>query len=385
VPLKPMERCLPEIFFDWIDRQVMRLAARSASLQEVAGRVLAEDVTSGIDIPDRPTAVNNGYAVRAADAVGASDYSPLPLRLMSDRDPVAPGTTCRICSGDSLPPGTDAVLPLELAEQLGSVVQAAGAVASGSGVYPKGDECQAGETLLTAGRPLRPQDVARLALAGFTEVPVRERPSVRVMLAGRYRQNADGPMLMGLIRRDGGEAQGPEIAGTGSLLEQAIAAPGADLILVAGATGPDDGEIAPQVLASLGDLIHHGVAIRPGDTAGLGRVGRTPVVLLPGAPLACLFVYDLFVARLLRRWAGRNGPWPYAEGRMPLARKVASSIGCLELCRVRISDGRAEPLAVVDGRLRTAVEADGFILIPTQSEGYDAGTELSVYLYDRLA
>jgi molybdopterin biosynthesis enzyme len=272
-----MERCLPEIFFDWIDRQVMRLAARSASLQEVAGRVLAEDMTSGIDIPDRPTAVNNGYAVRAADAVGASDYSPLPLRLMSDRDPVAPGTTCRICSGDSLPPGTDAVLPLELAEQLGSVVQAAGA------------------------------------------------------------------------------------------------------------TGPDDGEIAPQVLASLGDLIHHGVAIRPGDTAGLGRVRRAPVVLLPGAPLACLFVYDLFVARLLGRWAGRNGPWPYAEGRMPLARKVASSIGCLELCRVRISDGRAEPLAVVDGRLRTAVEADGFILIPTQSEGYDAGTELSVYLYDRLA
>jgi molybdopterin molybdotransferase len=386
LPTTPLHRSLPDTFFEWIDAQGMSLDPETVPLREAAGRVLAEPVVAPTNVPNSPTAAGDGYAVRAADTVGASDYSPLPLRLLPDDSRAVPGTARLISSGDPLPAGMDAVLPFELAEQQGNMVEVAGAVPCGEGVSRQGEECEAGEPLSVVGHRLRPQDIARLALAGLSQVAVRRRPSIRLILSGRYRADADGPMLMSLVARDGGVAQEPDVALSRSDLEDTLTRTGADLILIAGATGQGVSDHAPRVLAAVGHLAFHGAAIHPGDSTGLGRVGATPVVLLPGTPLGCLFAYDLFVARLLRRAAGLSGPWPYPARRLPLARKVASSIGRLEICRVRINGGRAEPLAIVDGRLlSTAVQADGFVLVPVQSEGHSEGTEVTVHLYDQMS
>jgi molybdopterin molybdotransferase len=113
-------------------------------------------------------------------------------------------------------------------------------------------------------------------------------------------------------------------------------------------------------------------------------LGRTPVVLLPGEPFACLVAYDMLAGRLVRRLAGRNGSLPYAVAEVALDRKIVSGIGLLEIVPVRLSGEWAQPVGTESG-LTGPVKADGFVVVPEASEGYAAGTRVRVHLYDRLA
>ena len=121
-------------------------------------------------------------------------------------------------------------------------------------------------------------------------------------------------------------------------------------------------------------------AVRP---SGVGCRGARPVFLLPGNPVSCLCAYDLFAARAVRRLGGRSPELPYRTARLPLGGKVSSAVGRVDYVRVRIREGRAEPLAVSGASLlSTTTAADGFVLVPRDSEGYPAGDVVTVYLYD---
>jgi molybdopterin molybdotransferase len=267
-----------------------------------------------------------------------------------------------------------------------ATLEVAAPLAAGEGVAQAGEECRAGEVLLSEGRLLRPHDLARVALAALAALPVWRKPAVRIVLAGRFARDADGPMLAGLVARDGCQLEVVETAPYAASLEAALSRPGADLVLVAGGTGEAEGDHAVAALRRMGQVQIHRVAIHPGDGVTLGRVGATPAVLLPGTPLGCFAAYDLVAARLVRRLARLPGPWPYRSRVLPLAGKLASSIGRLDLCRVRVREGlmgTVEPLAVADERiLATVVRADGFVLVPADSEGYGRGSEVVVYLYE---
>lgn len=376
------DRVLPEEAWAWIDAHAAPVHSESAPLARAAGRVLASAVTTDTDLPRIAQAGTDGFALRAADTEGASDYSPLPLRLAARGASVLkPGEAVEVGSGEPLPAGADAVLPLEAGEIQGGQLEVSTPIAAGEDVARIGEEARAGERLLPAGRRLRPQDLAWLALAGITEVEVVGRPRVRVLLAGQFEHDADGPLLTALVARDGGVLVGCERAPDLAALQAALRQPGADLVLIAGGTGLGPDDEAAAALAREGELAIHGLAMHPGDTAGLGRVGEMPVALLPGMPLACLCAYDVLASRLLRRLAGLSGE-AYRRCELPLARKVASRLGSLEVCRVRIVDGRAEPLAIVEGRvLASAVRADGFFTVPVQSEGHAEGEVVTVRLY----
>jgi molybdopterin molybdotransferase len=282
-----------------------------------------------------------------------------------------------------LPAGADAVLPLDQAELHSGVLEVADSLAPGDGVAARGEECRADEPLLEAGRRLRPQDLARLVLAGVSEVSVARPPRVRVVLAGRFERDADGPLLAALVRRDGGELLEVSAVQDQASLSARLQVGHTELILVAGGTGYASHDIAVQSLQAVGALDHDGVAIHPGGAVVLGHVGTCPVVLLPGAPLACLCAYDVIAARLLRRLAGRSSVLPYRQRRLTLRRKIVSGIGRMELARVKVEGGEAEPVATAEGRvLATAVSADGFLLVPEHSEGYAQGHVVDVYLYD---
>lgn len=377
----PITRRLAEEAFAWADALPPPDAVEAVALAAAAGRVAAETLLADTDMPPQACAATDGYALRAFHTVGAGDYNPLPFTL---RDLLAGrGDAVPVRAGDPLPAGADAVLPVELAARHGTALEVADTVATGDGVARAGEEWRAGEVLIAVGRVLRPQDVARAALAGARTLPVWRRPRVRVLLAGRYRHDADGAMLAGLVARDGGELLETAPAPDASTLMDALRSPGADLILVAGATGDGADDHAAASLAGAGRLELHRVAIHPGGNAALGRVGGTPVLLLPGTPLACLAAYDLLAARVLRRLARLPGAWPYRTRSLPLAGKLSSAIGRLDLCRVRIGERGAEPLAVADGRiLATAARADGFVVVPPDSEGYGRGTEVVVHLYE---
>ncbi len=137
------------------------------------------------------------------------------------------------------------------------------------------------------------------------------------------------------------------------------------------------------MLAELGELPVHGIALRPASPAGVGFLDGRPVFLLPGNPVSCLCAYDLFAGRAIRKLGGRSPELPYRRALLPLTAKVASAVGRVDYVRVRIRDGRAEPLAVSGASmLSTTTVADGFLLVPRDSEGHPAGETVTVYLYD---
>ena len=291
-----------------LDAMVTQLAAGPVPLDEALGRVLAAPATAAADLPPRARARVDGYALDAAATFGAGPYNLLELRL----DAAGPAT--RIAAGEPMPPGTDAVLPFAAASTGDSTLEIAEPVAPGDGIEPAGSVWRQGGMVVPAGRRLAPLDLARAAEAGLGELTVVPAPQVRVLVRGAKGPTTAAdpllPLLRGLLARDGGVADGAVVAeGLGDALQRAAAA---DLVLVAGrsGTGADDDSMA--ALAAVGRDDAHGLAIAPGGTAGLGRLGNVPVILLPGEPLACLAAYELL--------AGRGGAAP---GR-PAARAAAS-------------------------------------------------------------
>ena len=378
-----IDPCHPQAAFDWADAWPLPQHTETLRVTEAAGRVLATSPVATRDHPPTTRAACDGYALRAADTLGASDYSPLPLELSPAPERVGRGQLLPVDDGDPLPEGADAVLPLDQADPAGRLLEVATGLAPGDGVEHAGQECRTGDALLTPDRRLRPQDLARLALAGIETVAVRRRPRVRLLLAGRWERDADGPMLAALIGRDGGEVIDQRVTADPAGLTPALLQADADLILVAGGTGLAARDCAVAALRAVGQVDHDGVAIHPGGSVVLGQSGAAPVLLLPGTPLACLCAYDLLAARLLRRLAGRPDAMPYRQRELRLARKIASRIGQLEIARVRIDGTSAEPIATAEGRvLATAVQADGFVLVPAHSEGYPQDSRVDVYLYD---
>jgi molybdopterin molybdotransferase len=166
-------------------------------------------------------------------------------------------------------------------------------------------------------------------------------------------------------------------------IREALLAPGADMILLSGGSSVGSEDYAPQLLAELGELAVHGVAMRPSSPAGIGRIGDTLVFLLPGNPVSCLCAYDFFAGRAIRLLGGRLPDWPHRTRRCAVARKIVSAIGRVDYCRVRLVDDRVEPIALSGASiLSSTTRADGFVIVPAESEGYGPETEVTVFLYE---
>jgi molybdopterin molybdotransferase len=270
-------------------------------------------------------------------------------------------------------------------------------VPPGRHVGRQGEDIAPGTVVLPAGRVLRPQDVAVLASLGASPVPVVRQPKVAILVTGDellpcgarpqgYRiVDSNSVMLAALVRRDGGVPSPPllipdQFEQVKAALEQAQE----DVILVSGGSSVGLEDHAPRVLAGLGELAVHGVALRPASPTGLGFLGARPVFLLPGNPVSCLCAYDLFAGRAVRRLGGRPVQMPYRTCRLPLAQKIASVAGRVDYVRVRVESGRVEPLTVSGASiLSSTTRADGFVLVPADSEGHAEGEHVEVCLYDR--
>lgn len=369
---------------EWLDARTDVLPGEEIAVPESAGRVLARDVAVEEDYPPTPTAAVDGFALPSAATVGASDYNPLPLRVRgASEEGVHPDEARPVVSGQPLPGGADAVVPLEETEPRGDVIDIYAPVAAGDNVTPAGREAGGGDVVLHAGRVLRAADTALLFALGLLTVSTVRRPRVGVIVVRTDVHDASGIMIASMVPRDGGAARDPVYARDDGL---AGALDGADddMLLVIGGSGTGPNDHAADALAKAGEVAFRGIAISPGETTTLGRVQEAPVIILPGPPLAALFAYDMIAGRAVRRLAGRAAGLPYGTQHARLDRKIASGLGRLECCRVRVADGRAEPIAVADNRtLSTAVRADGFVLVPEHSEGYAAGAEVTVYMYDQ--
>ena len=388
----------------WLDAQVRPLGEEIVPLRTAAGRVLATAVVSDVDVPGFDRATMDGYAVVAESTEGATSYNRLPLIVIGDSLPGQPfpgsvgvGQSVRIMTGAPLPLGCDAVLPAEWIEREAEpdrTVSALAAVSPGKHVGRRGEDISRGTLLFQPGRVLRPQDLGVLSSVGVAEVRAFSRPRVRLVVTGNellpsgsqprgYQiADANGPMLAALVARDGGLVDFPGLVPDEPDAILHALQTEADVIIVSGGSSVGIEDLAPTILARHGDLAIHGIAMRPSSPTGLGRLGHRLVFLLPGNPVSCLCAYDFFAGRAIRALGGRSKAWPYRPVRARLARKISSPIGRLDYARVQVAGGVVEPLTVGGASvLSSTTRADGFVIVPADSEGFAPGTEVKVWLY----
>lgn len=346
-----------------IEMDVRPVTPRTLDVMAAAGRALASDAVA----PPRPAsaiALQDGWALRADDTLGAGGYAPALLLQ----------TPPRVDVGQPMPPDTDSVAPLDAVTVKDGRAEALTTVNPGDGVLAAGGDNDPAIPLRRAGERLRLTDLAAFAATGLNRVTVRE-PRLRVLaLRGNGIVAAAARVIAGDIERHGGAAHLDE-GGRG--LDVAMAAESADAIVCIGGTGSGRNDTSAQTLAREGRLAVHGIAVTPGETAAFGFAGAKSVLLLPGRLDAALAVWLLLGRRMLERQAGT---YPEDDGgaTVPLARKVTSTVGLTEVVPVRIIAGQAEPLAARYLPLSSLARSDGWILVPPDSEGYSAGTSVAV-------
>ena len=344
----------------------------------------------------------DGFALRAVDIAAATAENPITLDLLGNCFPgtvfdgqVKTGQAVRIMTGAPLPIGVDSVLPVEQTDVVGENIRALKSLPVGKHLGSVGEDICCGDTVLAPLRVLRPQDVGVLSSIGQSQVTVVRRPRVRIVVTGdellpageqpRGSQivDANGPMLNALVERDGGLPNHPGIVPDDPDAILAAISEDADVILTSGGSSVGQEDHVPMLLAQHGQLAVHGVAMRPAGPLGMGTFNGRLVVLLPGNPVACLWGYDLLAGRAIRRLGGRNTDWPYRRACGQLTREVVSSAGRLDYIRVTIDRGTVTPVTSSGASvLSSTTRADGFVVIPAEADGYSAGSEVEVFLYD---
>ncbi len=376
-------RASPDKARDWLDNMTANPATGTVPVSDACGCVLRGDLFAEANLPPTHIAATNGYALQARASAGASEYNPLPLRLRSGAEagPVGPDEAVAVISGDTIPDGADTVVTCDEAELRNDGLELYHPLAEGQYVVHAGAEVTDGQRVFASGHQLRPEDLNLLSQLGLTRLDVVRRPRVRLLMVAAPERDANGIMLEALLKRDGAASIATLHTPDHAALRNALTEADCELILICGGSGDGANDFSAAALAEAGELEFHGIAMSPGETTALGRTANAPVALLPGAPLPCLYAYEWFAGRAVRRLAGQSGDWPYGLRRARLSRKVASSLGRLEFCRVQIRGDLAHPSAIAEQRLlSSAVRADGFVPVPHTSEGWPEATEVIVWM-----
>lgn len=424
-----VERVAVSAVWDWIDGGVGPLSTEAAGVGAGAlGRVLGESVRAPRDVPHFDRAAMDGYAVRGAETFGADDSNPIGFRVVGRCLPgrasglsVGVGEAVEIATGAPIPAGADAVVRAEGVRRRGvgsgtgsgsggdgeleaaSWIEVVEASPPGRHVGLAGEDVRRGTTVLEAGRVLRAQDLGLLAALGVSEARLVRRPRVAILATGReilpagaaVPLDADDPrvpdsnsvMLAALAGADSAMVRvaGP-VADDRGALREAISglAEESDLLIVSGGSSAGPEDHAPSLVRELGTLAYHGLALRPASPAGVGRIGGALVLLAPGNPVSALCAYDLIGSRIVRRLAGLPGASRRRVVARPLAEKAVSQLGRLDYVRAGLAgDGLVRPMATGGaGILSGATRADGYFLIPPDSEGFPPGARVELYLYD---
>jgi molybdopterin molybdotransferase len=346
-----------------LDALVKPVAPRTADLAAAFGRTLAEDVVIHAPIPPTARALRDGWAVSSDLTTDAGAYAPAPLP-----------SAVWVDVGEALPGDADAVAPLDVVAVRDGAAQALAPVGAGEGALPTGADVAPGTTLLRAGRRLGGIEIALLAAAGVAEVRVRA-PRLRLVRAA---PGSDAVMdaAIGCIADAVGSQGGVAAIAAQHRLADALADTSVDAVVVIGGTGTGRNDTTVRTLASIGELLVHGIALLPGETTAFGTVGVRPVLALPGRLDAALAAWHVLGRVMLARFAGSREPPPIRTAK--LTHKVSSPVGLSELVPVRCEGLSATPIASGYVPLAALAQADGWIFIKPDSEGYPAQSEVVI-------
>ncbi|MGI0150239.1 MAG: molybdopterin molybdotransferase MoeA [Thermoplasmata archaeon] len=371
------------------------------TLRDALHRVASADIRSKIDVPLTDRAAMDGYAVVAPDTSGPTKSRPAIVRRIETlrapsvpRKRVTQGHCSEIATGATLPPGADSVVRVEDTEREGNRVMIFAPVRAGENVAARGSDIQRGSIVIHVGESLTPAKIGALAAIGLDRVRVFERPRVAILTTGEEVVPPGRPIRAGqvydinsntiasVVRENGGE---PVLLGRvadrfnalRTALQKALAS---DLVVCSGGSSVGEKDLVIDVLRSMGDVLFHGVAVRPGKPTALGLVDGIPILGMPGFPTSCLSNCYVLLAPMLRRMA-RLPLEPAKTVVVPLARRLDRTPGRLEFHTVRIVDGQAVPVFKESSAITSMAHADGYIEIPANVERIEAGEIVRVVLY----
>ena len=372
------------------------------AIGDAHNRVLASDAVSAYDVPPFDRAAMDGYAVIAEDTFGAGRYEARTLRSVEkvhtgqvpSRN-VSRGECIEIATGAPMPAGADAVVMVEETERTDSTT-----IRIFTPVYPRQNvgaraaDITAGKPLLARGSVLNPSRIGALAATGVSDVEVFARPRVAVMSTGGEIIEPGQPLgpaqiydinrftLSSIIGAHGGVAVTGATAPDSlpELTDAVRRAAGEDIVVFSGGSSVGERDLFLDALQAAGDVIFHGVAVKPGKPLVFGTLSAKPVLGMPGYPTSCLSNGYLFLVPLLRRIARLPDHRPHLV-RLPLARRIVSTTGRHQFYTVRIVDGAATPAFKASGDITSMAHADGYIEIPAQTDIVEEGELVEVKLF----
>ena len=375
-------------------------------LAQAPGRILAEAITAQEYVPDFDRSTVDGYACRAADTFGCSDAIPAILSvagqvLMGEgADFALSRDSCvYVPTGGAIPQGADCAVMIEYTEDYGDgTVGIMKPGAPGMNLIFRGDDVFPGKEILPAGRVLTAQDIGALAAVGKTSVPVARRVKVGVISTGDELvppdetpgpgqvRDVNAPLLTAMLTGFGTEAVNYGIVRDDEpLLRQKMqdAARECDAVILSGGSSVGVKDAACRIIESMGELLLHGIAIKPGKPTILGKTGNKPLIGLPGHPVAACFVAQLFVLPLLGRLMGRK------QEDFTVTAELTESLGAnhgreqINACHLLREGGKllASPIRSKSGLITQLAGADGYFIIERDCEGLPRGAQVQVYLY----
>ena len=357
-------------------------------LDRASGRVLAEPITSGADVPPFARAAMDGYAVRAQDTIGASRTTPRMLRRIEKAftgqmpvHTVGAGNCIEIATGAPMPAGADAVVIVEDTDSDGDIVHVFAPVNAAQNIGRQGSDIQKGQTVLQPGTMLNASRVGSVAALGLTAVTVFEKPRVAILSTGNEIVEPGQPLAPGqiydinrftltaVVNENGGLATPYRIAAdtiedlsrsVDECLEQ-------DVLVFSGGSSVGERDLILDVITAKGEMLFHGIAVKPGKPTAFGRINDRLVFGMPGYPSSCLSNAHILLGPALRRIA-RLPHEIIRSLTLPLASRVTSVPGRHQFYTVRVENGLAVPAFKASGDITSMSKADGYIEIPAAVE-----------------
>ncbi len=394
----------PEEVLDLIKKEFSPVMnTEIVSLTAAMGRILAEDITATEYVPDFNRSTVDGYAVRAGDTFGCTDAIPAILPLQGEvfmgqsaAFVLKNGCCAAVPTGGAVPEGADSVVMLEYTEDYGDgTIGVLKSAAPGQNMIFRGDDVYPGKVILQKGRVLSSQDIGALAAIGQVQVPVVKKLTVGVLSTGDELvppevrpgpgqiRDVNSPMLEALLVNFGVDViRYGIVVDDEELLRETVekATAQCDVVLLSGGSSVGVKDAACRIIASMGSLLLHGIAIKPGKPTILGKVGAKALVGLPGHPVAAYFITKLFVLPLLSRLMGRTGNVYTTTAK--ITENISANHGRAQYhcCRLEQKDDGlyAVPIRGKSGLITTLAGADGYFCIDRDCEGLPQFAEIAV-------
>ena len=402
--MRPIRETIPlEEARELIDGAIRPIARTvRVAIGEANGRVLAEPVASTRDVPPFARAGMDGYAVVAEDTFGASRYEPRTLRVVEKiytgqmpTNAVGAGQAAEIATGAPMPAGADAVVMVEETERAGADdVRILTPVYPRQNVGRRGADIVTGQVVLERGEVLNPSRIGALAALGLTSVDIYDRPRIAILSTGNEIVDPGAELkpaqiydinrytLSTIIAEHGGAAQPYQTAqDTIEDLERAIdRCLDEDVMVFSGGSSVGERDLILDVISRRGEILFHGIAVKPGKPTVFGLIDGKPVFGMPGYPTSCLSNAYMLLVPALRQMA-HLPPYRVRTIDVPIAQRIVSTTGRHQFYTVRLVDGQAQPAFKASGDITSMSQADGYIEIPAQTDIVEKGEIVEVKLF----